>query len=140
MSIDPSEAEDLILSKFINDWADTLPVSYQNSSFDPSGTSPGSWVVFRVFNTDPPSGMSPTLGSRGNRRFRRLGEIFFQVFTPLGSGTYQGNQYCKQIRDIFEGERLQTIHFHQASWRQVGSNENNYQFNGRIPFSFDEIK
>lgn len=134
------EAVNTILTHFITNWDlgtySTIPVIFDNDETEiPNNTS---WV--RLGIKFSPSKRT-TIAQVGNRKFGRFGFVSFQVFILGGSGTYEGDNICEAIADVFEGKKVGSlIDFTECSWSPTGKSDIWYQYNGTIDFSFDDIK
>jgi len=134
--MDRIQVKSTLLNEFISEWSDRTPYALDNMRFNPPDNS--EWVRIRVLNNDSEQA---TLGEKNNRRFTRYGRVAYQVFIPLLGGTYDGDVLCEAINNIFEGERFTDIVFYEGTWRQSEvENKDYYQFNGSIPFEFDQKK
>ena len=132
-----TEAKNILIKEFIDSFTYSYPVSFEN---DPDFIKPDSelWVRFTVKNN--PTAQTG-FGKVGNRTFKRLGIISYQVFIPSGIGTYDGEVVCDHINSIFEGNRFTNVYCESGYWSESGVNEQDwFQFNGRIFFNFDEVK
>lgn len=146
--MDRIEAEIEIIKEFISAFNTTTPVSLENQ--------PGFWyctepitqaeqpsndiyVTFRVMDNNT---SKSTLGTKGHRRFRRMGIVSSKVLVPEGVGTYDGKLICEEIISIFEGERIaDDIVFTYGDIIPIGQLESGwYQYNVVVYFSFDEEK
>ena len=132
-----SEVTDITISCLIAAWSvgPGTPIALENIKFDIPDDQP--WVRFIVKQND---GNGSTLGAKDGRRFKRMGMILFQIFTPLYSATYDGNALCKELIDIFEGENIQDIVFYNGVSSPTGPSGDFYQFNGSVEFSYNENK
>lgn len=142
-----SEAKDTILSYFNTQWGSIpveyigTPVSFENIEFTKPEDQP--WVRFECRSIYT---RQHTMGATGHRTFTRYCMIIYQVFIPIGQGTYDGDQLCEEIGEIFEATRLGPIVFHTNRFREVGIDHGLkkegvwYQFNGQIRYEFDQTK
>lgn len=133
------EASDITVGHFLTEWnaagMPNTPVVLENVK----QTNPDdiSWVRFVLKQNE---GWGQTLGRRGCRSFKRLGMILFQVFIPLYSATYEGNDLCEKIVKIFEGERVSGVSYYNGYYSSTGPSGDWFQFNGNIEMSFEEHK
>jgi len=111
------------------------PISFENEEFTKNGDSP--WITY-TFKQNV--GKGQTLGLTGNRSFKRLGMLFFQVFIPLYTSTYNGAIICEKIINMFEGKRLDEAWFYNGLYNTTGPSGEFFQFNVSIEFRVDEIK
>jgi hypothetical protein len=136
-----AEAKDEILAYFLSEYAGHTLVAHDNFDFDKPEDQ--QWVRLEIRDVYT---RQATSAPNGARKFTRYGMIIFSVFVPIGEGTYNGNQLCEKVTDIFEGERVGEIVFYAGRFRQVGVNTGLkeegvwYQYNGQIRYEFDQIK
>ena len=131
-----TEARGIIQAQFELDWNSRTEVAYPNVEYTP--TRDQSWVRVAV---DHNLSSQQTLGSVGNRVFRRLGLVFVQVFTEKNEGQKSSDELVKAVLDIFEGKQLQGIWFRDARVQEIGIDEDNwFQVNISIEFQYDTIK
>lgn len=134
--MDRVQVKNTLINEFISEWGSTTEYTLDNMTFNPPQEE--AWVRFRVLNNDS---SQHTIGPEDHRRFTRYGRIAYQVFIPLNSGTYNGDNYCETINNIFEGRRFGDIVFYEGTWGQSNvENKDYYQFNGSIPYEFDQTK
>lgn len=131
----PLEAVNAIYSRFTTQWADAAPSTFDNEGYDPDESKP--WVRVSVRHVD---GGFETLGGVGNRRVRREGSIFVQVFTPANTGTATGLALAKTASDIFEGISFSGIDCTNAVTREVGPEGSWYQHVVEVEFGYEERK
>lgn len=131
-----NEAVDLMQSRFITQWADETPVAYDNDEFD----TPSADVEWARFNIQFNVGFQESFGNTGNRKFRRAGLIFIQVFTPENTGSFRGTELARRALNIFDGERLGDIWFVNGVIRSAGNINGWFQTNVSIEFRYDEVK
>lgn len=83
-----------------------------------------------------------TLGSVGNRRFRRFGIITVQIFTLGDQGLSTADVFAKVALDAFEGNSTAPteIHFRNSRINEVGEDGPWFQTNVIVDFDYDEIK
>ncbi|RWP84890.1 MAG: hypothetical protein EOR12_27040 [Mesorhizobium sp.] len=100
---DYAGAKAAIRARFDTGWTTTRK-TYQNEDpaepwppVRPSG-SPAPWTQLRI--RDRGSEIW-TFGTAGNRGWRYDGDIIVHVFTPVGEGTTQGDQYAVTIGELF---------------------------------------
>lgn len=130
-----TEVSDITISHFLTEWNNLTYVAIENTK--EQSVDDVSWVRFIVKQNEP---IGQTLGEKNHRRFKRLGMILFQVFTPLYSATYEGNELCEKIINIFEGENINGVSYYNAFSSPTGPSGDWYQYNGSVEFSFNENK
>lgn len=139
------EAKNILLVEFTNNFDPTVPIAHTNYAdfyltswvkVDKPTNAP--WVRLFIQNDFTEQ---HTIGPTGGRRWERDGEISFQVFIPPNKGTYIGDDLCEQIIDIYEGKRLGGIVCKEGWYKEIHNNEEDlFQFNGSISFTYDETK
>jgi len=87
-------------------WAENVPVSYQNDQppqepWPPSDGSP--FVYFEVLGTKSDIYAA---GLPGSQLWRYLGLIHAHVFVPVNSGSALAQQYAREIGDIFRNKQF----------------------------------
>jgi len=131
-----AEAKNILLKEFINNYSETPYSLMNNDNFEKPDNSP--WVRFFVKNNDVEQ---VSYGPKPHRRFGRMGSVKYQVFLPINTGTFVGDNICEQINDIFEGERFGDIICKEGTWSETGINKDGwFQFNGRVYYEFDQLK
>lgn len=131
-----NQAKQAINDRFILLWNDKTPYSLPNEPF----TQPEpdtAWVRFTVINIE---GGQETLGKKGNRKFQRFGLIITNVFTPLETGTFEGDELATEIRDMFEGERFNGVTVHDGRVREKGVEDQWYHTIMEADFVYYETK
>jgi len=78
----------------------------------------------------------------GVRRYRRVGIITVEVFTPMGTGFDALHDELVQIvKDAFEGKTTPSdVEFRDVSPKEVGPTGPWFQSDVNIAFEYDEIK
>lgn len=74
-----------------------------------------------------------------NRRTRRLGIVFIQIFVPENSETLIASQLTDNVVDVFETNSLGGVVFESPDVREAGVTRGWYQVNISVPFYFDDI-
>ncbi len=139
---DFTTARNTIVSHFRTAWlAQTPPIpelQYDDVRADlPDGDE--SWA--RIFVRHG-SSSQVTIGKATQRRFRRIGLITIQVFTPAGGGLSLNDIYAKVAMDAFEGTSTggDAIEFRDVSSQEVGVDGPWFQTNVTATFVYDETK
>lgn len=79
----------------------TYPVAWENLPFTPPATTTP-WARFTVQHHH---GTQPTLAdNQSNKRFRRFGTVWLQLFTPTGVGFKSGAGILDIAKRAFEGK------------------------------------
>lgn len=133
---------DAIQTLFKTAWdAQTPPVPvvlYEDVVVDiPPATDP--WV--RVTVRHGPS-TQVTLGETGGRRFRRLGVVTVQVFTPVGDGMTLNDTLSDVAVNAFEGKSTggDEVEFRNVTASEVGVDSDWFQTNVTADFEYDAVK
>lgn len=129
------DLDDTIRLYLLDNISDLAPISFENEEFTKPEDLP--WITY-TFKQNV--GKGQTLGNKGDRRFKRLGMIFFQVFTPLYTSVYDGSLLCQKLVNLFEGERIGEAWFYSGLSNPTGPSGEWYQFNVSIEFRVDETK
>lgn len=74
-----------------------------------------------------------------NRRTRRRGIVFIQIFVPENSETLVCSQIIDDIVNIFETKILSGTVFQSPNVREIGASRGWFQVNISVPFYFDDI-
>lgn len=132
-----SEVKNFLMKKFIDEYTGSEPVCFPNDDKFDKPTN-AAWIDFRIQNNDS---YQASLGIAPRRRFERMGFILFNVYIPPNTGTYDGDQICEEILNIFEGKRFGSIVCTTGTYQEIGiNNEDFFQFYGTVYFYFDETK
>ncbi len=112
---------------------DTEKIAWDNVAFSiPEDNS--SWIRFSIQHID-----SNYVSLGPNRRTRREGIVFIQVFIPSESNTLLATQIADEIAEIFETKTLSGVVFKSPTIREVGVDKKWFQLNATVPFYYDEI-
>lgn len=86
-------------------------------------------------------GEQRAFGEPPNRRFRRMGVVIVQVFTPAGKrGLVTGDRLGNVALDAFEGNMSGDVWFKNATQTEVGIDGAWYQVNVSAEFEYDVTK
>ena len=131
------DVSDLLRVHLTNSWdISEVPVQFLNEDFDKPNNSP--WMTFIV---KPNETLGQTIGPKGDRKFKRMGVILFQVFIPLYSSSYVGMNLCERVIGLFEGERIGGVVWcYKSNYSPTGTSGDFYQFNGSVYYRFEETK
>ncbi|MCM1497283.1 MAG: hypothetical protein NC124_02340 [Clostridium sp.] len=131
-----NEAKKLLQEYFIEKWDGRTPISYDNAN-DKLAETNKPWVRISVRTT---AGGQESLGSPGNRMFRRQGFMYFQIFTRSGTKTETSDKLVQDILDIFDGVTVENILIRSGSPTYTGNDGKWYQQNVQFRIIFDEFK
>lgn len=93
-----------------------------------------SWVRMSVQNN-----ISNYVSFGPNRRTRRSGIIFIQIFVPENSETLIVSQLTDDIVEVFETKLLNGVIFESPDVREIGVSNGWFQTNISVSFYFDDI-
>jgi hypothetical protein len=134
-----NEARAAIYTQFLDNWgATTASYCMDNEDFKPNGRAP--WVRLTVMHT---GGNQHTLGAKGQRKFRRNGKLFIQVFVRKGEGLLAADTVLVKAYELFEGVSLAgtTVCFTDARHREVGEDKNGwFAILFEADFAYEETK
>jgi len=111
------------------------PISFENENSIPP--EDGVWMRYSLKQNVP---VGTTVGRKGERRFKRIGMIFFQVFIPIYSSSFNGAEICEKLLELFEGERLGEAWFFNGLYKPGIISGDSFMFNTSIEFRVDEVK
>jgi hypothetical protein len=114
----------------INGWG-SIPVAFDNVAFDT--TAHDSWARITVLDGDSFN------NALGGNCLRRTGIITIQVFTPQWSGSATGRAYAEELSGLFTNTVDGNVIYGVAALTRVGHDQDIYQLNVSIPFTFDEV-
>lgn len=137
------QARDEILGALKTAWdADPgstgLPVLYSDTEEDVPAT--GAWARVTVQHNE---GFQATLSNAvGARRFRRLGTVTVQVFTPHNEGGTLSDTLATVAKNAFEGVTTSPgrVIFRNVRVNEVGQDKEWFQVNVLADFEYDEIR
>lgn len=131
-----NEARKLIYDKFISAWGATTLIDTDNGEFIEPESDP--WVRLTARGQE---GGQSSIGKKGNRRYKREGIFFVQIFTPVNTGTSESDTLAQLAINILEGERLSIdVWTGNSVNREVGAEGKWYATNVETEFTYEEIK
>lgn len=139
-----TQARDEILSQFRTVWlADPatlgIQVLYDGVADDPPDP-PTPFVRVSVRHNPSQPGQVTLANGVGQRRFRRTGFVFVQLFGPLGDGLVLCDTMATVARRAFEGVATpRDVLFRAVSVNEVGRSGGWEQVNVSAEFEYDEI-
>lgn len=136
MGFDATEAT--IVARFESQWSVSqpkIPFTYDNQGEADFITRGEAWVRVTVL-----PGTSTQVAMGTIRRWRRLGIVTIQIFTPAGSGTGLATRLADTVRDIFEGRTISGIIFRATSLTRVEVDASWMQHNADTPYQADELR
>lgn len=135
MSCTPTEARDQMSALFAAAWATTLkPVVYD----DLGGAPPEARDFWARLSIKHNNGGHNAIG---NHSFFRSGEVWIQLFGPLGQGLSGLDGYVKIVMDAYEGKTTAGgVWFKDVRFKEIGRDGDFYQVNVIASFRYREIK
>ncbi len=138
----PNEAREIIYQHLVDNWAPPSPVVpyvFEGESYDSQGKV--EYIEVNVRNTE---GGQHTLGSPGERVFRRRGLVLIQVFVPADRGLLRLDVLGKAALDLFEGETISQVMFHDGQYRERSEESRSdgtwKRGSVTVSFTYDETK
>lgn len=108
-------------------------IAWDNVDFEiPSDKS--SWCRFSVQHN-----VSNFVSFGPNRRTRRQGIIFVQIFVIENSETLVASQLTDAVVNVFETKQLGGVVFESPDVREAGVSRGWFQVNISVPFYYDDI-
>lgn len=102
---------------------------------------PAPWLRVALKHNPSVGGQASLAGDSGKRRYRRLGTLYVQVFTPVGEGLSANYQLCKIIADALEGVSTpRGVWFRNTRITEIGPTDDWQQINVMADFEYDEVK
>ena len=133
MSLEAKEAA--VRAFFKAQWGSGTDISWPDDKFNPPNGE--SWVSFTMLIFD---GYQASIGSPGNNRQRRTGQVVIQVFQPQGKGSTEARQLADDAVDIFVNQNVSGVIFRNVHARPVGNDGRGYyQINVVAPFYYDDL-
>jgi len=130
------EVRNEILKKFLSEFNGDFPIETDNKILNKPAT-PATWVRINVkFNKEN----QDSLGIIGNRRYKGLGLIIIQVFTPINKGTNDNDTTANACKVLLDGIRIGSLHIYNGGVRTIGSDGEYYQQNVNFEFQFENIR
>lgn len=134
-----NEARESIYKTFSDGWKAAypgFPFTFPNEKFDTNGKP--EWVRTSVLHR-PESGQH-TIGSVGNRVFRRRGTVIVEVYSLADRGLARQDELQKTARDLFEGKTINGVCFYDAKNFEGGPYLSWWRGQVQIAFDYDEVK
>lgn len=136
-----NQARDAVYKRFLAEWKDgaqpLTPFCFDNETLNTE------LVWARCIVRSLPGGQE-TLGTTGNRKYKRRAFARVQIYTKPGSGTKQSDTLCQAAMTLFEGRSLlgTTVKFFDASPAEIGLVDDNRWFLSTVTayFDYEEVK
>lgn len=133
MSLTVEQARDEMTALFATAWSPRAVVWDGVAGKPPTTRAP--WARFTIRHADGGS------AAIGNRRFRREGTIFIQLYAPVGDGLSALDPLTKIAMDAYEGQSTAGgAWFRDVRSREIGPDGDWYQVNVLVDFEYHEIK
>ncbi len=135
-----SEAKDFICKTFEDAWVgvglDPTVVKYDDvPGQKPAGDVP--WARVNVQHAD--GNQSSLAGGNGTRRFRNVGTVIVQVFTPIGDGSVAEYDVGQAVLNAYRTARHTNLWFKGQRLREVPSDGMFAQTNVLAEFTYDDV-
>lgn len=129
------EAREAIYNAWKTGWGSRTEWTFENENFkEPDDEF---WIRFSVRNL---SGNQISLGQKTQRKYRRFGIVFVQMFNPKRKGMKDIDVHAQYAISLFEGEQIDEVYFNDGSLVELPSDEKWKPANLEINFDFEEIK
>jgi|TARA_R110002167_G_scaffold92478_1_gene248331 hypothetical protein len=138
---DYAAAYNTILTRFKGQMDSSRPnvkISWPNIDFDPEAdfntSTDEAWARVTVQGGEA---FQASLGGTGYRRWRHLGLVTVQVFSPMGEGLQTSLDVADDVVAALEGVTTSSVEIHASSVNPIGRDGAFFQTNVRTPFRFD---
>lgn len=131
-----AEARESVYDLFRTTWGSRTPYTLENELFHGDSQSTA-WVRVSVRFIDP---TNATLGPIGQRKYRRSGIAFFQIFTLLDKGMAAADGHAVVVRNGFEGVTYESVNFFDATARDLGPDGKWNMTTVEVNFNFEEVR
>ena len=143
-----TEAKDAMLAQFNTVWnadaeASKYPIAWPDTKFDvPNEDTVRAWVRVQIIHNPGAGGQATLSGDTGQRRYRRFGVLFVQVFTIFGDSNSLSEQLVRVAMSAFEGVDLAPtgVIFRDVRFTEVGQDGAWAQTNVSANFEYDEVR
>jgi len=136
------DAREAIYSRWSTQWVSSgaarTAFTFENDAFSEPDHD-DYWARVTVLGL---GGGQVSLGPTSGRKYRRLGSVIVQIFSPVDSGMTTSGGHAEAALDIFEGASFSNLCFNDGSIREVGvmPGEKWHLTNVEILFDFEETK
>lgn len=134
----PEQAVDAILDIFKAAWDLTGHIAIYDDK--PGEIPPSETPWARVTIKHATGGQSSLSGASGTKRFTERGNLFVQIFTPVGDGSTACYQLAKLVRDAYRDARDPDVWFRNVFLEEIGISGAFRQTNVRATFTYDEVR
>lgn len=102
-----------------------------------AGSDQQAWLRFTINHSD---GRQNTLGSPGSNRFRHIGIITIQIFTPEGNYAIKNRELANTVLEIYQGAVDSGVYYENVTANELGNDGFGwYQTNVTAEFRYDNI-
>ena len=138
MSLTTLQARDVILGIFKDAWDATGYNAFYDDKTGQIGASENPWA--RATLQHVTGGQSSLSGASGTKRFTEIGNVFVQVFAPVGDGSTRCYELAQLVRNAFRDSRHAEVWFKNVHLEEVGVSGAFDQINVIATFSYDEVR
>lgn len=132
-----AEAIEALTQRWVDAWPalrPTVPFTFEGEVTD----SADAWVRVTFLPTVRAQG---TLGPEGSRRFESRGQVFAQIFAPLGAGVQLLHQLADDVRKVYEARRIADEIVTYAGTTRMGPGDGRWVMAVvTVPYTFDELR
>ena len=134
----PNAARAIIYQEFADNWSVSpkVPFTFDNENFDSEGLT--EWVHLTVQHT--PIGGQHTLGTVGNRIFRRRAVTRILIYTTVDRGLQRFDELALAARNIFEAKTISLVMFHNSVLIEPRRDEGWIKGTVNVFFTYDETR
>lgn len=140
-----NEARAAAYERFLAEWPvlepDT-PFCFDDETLDPGTDADGvprSWARCSVRNL---AGGQETIGTAGNRKYRRNAMVRVEVYTAPGTGQEEADLLCQSALTLYEGRQLAGVLTYDGQTAEAGLVDNGtWKLSTvQVTFDYEEIK
>lgn len=132
-----AEALEVMTKRWVDAWPalrPTVPFTFDGEPFEAADA----WARVTFVHTVR---AQVTMGTEGARKFESRGNIFVQLFGPVGVGVKQLAELADDVRKVYEGRRLHAdLTTYAGSSRESPSDGRWMQRTVVIPFTYEELR
>lgn len=139
MTLTITQARDEMSALFKAAWDPTGHAVIWDDIGQPVENDRSPWARFTIRHAD--AGQATLANHGGQRRYRRMGTIFVQLFAPTGEGLSTLDEMAIEAMRAFEGKSTAGgVWFRDVRLREVGVDGNWQQANVMADFEYDEVR
>lgn len=130
------QAREAVQQRWVTQWASATVTTFEDEvGFKEPASAP--WAELRVRNLRSDQ---ETLGSQGNRIFRRKAVVLVTIRVPNGRGMKTSANFGHAARNIFEGVSFSGLDFGAVLVREAGSDGKWNRTIVEAAFDYDDLK